>query len=74
MLLPIYSDILRKYLDTIKAPVRYSLCEVGLAMCHSTGSIGDTLIDPFYSLPQNPMLWVLKSEHFFRNSPKHRVE
>ena len=28
--------------------MRYFSCEVGLAMCHSTGSIGDTLIGPFY--------------------------
>jgi len=27
--------------------MRYFRCEVGLAMCHSTGSIGDTPIDPF---------------------------
>jgi len=28
--------------------MRYFCREVGLAMCHSTGSIGDTLIGPFY--------------------------
>lgn len=28
--------------------MRLSAREVGLAMCHSTGSIGDTLIGPFY--------------------------
>jgi hypothetical protein len=28
--------------------MRYLICEVGLAMCHSTGSIGDTPIGPFY--------------------------
>jgi len=28
--------------------MRYFEREVGLAMCHSTGPIGDTLIGPFY--------------------------
>ncbi len=37
-----------KSVDTDMTIMRYSLREVGLAMCHSTGSIGDTPIDPFY--------------------------
>ncbi|MFO9420850.1 hypothetical protein SDA85_06620, partial [Legionella pneumophila serogroup 1] len=37
-----------KNVDINQWSMRYLFCEVGLAMCHSTGSIGDTLIGPFY--------------------------
>jgi len=35
-------------IDNHAVYMRYFHCEVGLAMCHSTGLIGDTPIGPFY--------------------------
>lgn len=49
--------------------MRYFFCEVGLAMCHSTGSIGDTLIGPFYYPENHPSLMSSAARYGYNCAP-----